>query len=556
MNDINNSHTHFPFVTAGGTRDAELRDALLYMSMKQNLPLSLSDGEGFRYFAAKAVPLWKPPSRRTVTALMEDKFDVLSTMVKKTLSEVPSLSLTADCWTESHSTTSFLGVTVHYPVDVELHTACVGLVKLEQRHTAEYLATEMLNFSKNWDINPLHVEAVITDNAENIKLAVKQAFGESKLLTCFDHTLNLVPRAALFGIRPDGTPHVAGVPELIKKMKEIVTFSHTNGNFSNELKRIQVTQYNKTEGTVLRLLQDVVTRWGSTYIMIERFLSLQPVVVQAAASFPALNMLSAAELASARAIMEVLAPFHKATSEMGAEKSTTVSKILPMIFNISKKVESVTVPEGNAMATKFKQFITGEMLRRFGNAEHNLRLAAATLLDPRFIKVYFQSPLAVSKAQRYLEQEIEKEMTLDTLDANNAVGESSEATAREVPEPESDLWSSHSELLQQSREATSSDDIPGRARSELRAYLQREIVPLNNNPLEVWESLKPLYPHLYRVARRKLVVPGTSVPSERYFSKAGNIMDDQGSRLTAKHLQQRLFLASVSKELWEAPTNL
>ncbi|KAK3910853.1 E3 SUMO-protein ligase ZBED1 [Frankliniella fusca] len=411
----------------GGAKDAELRDALLFMEMRQNLPLSFSDGEGFKHFASKAVPLWKPPSRRTMTSLMEDKYEVLSTMVKKTLSELPSVCLTADCWTETHSTTSFLGVTVHYPIMTEMHTACVGLLKLEQRHTAEFLADQMLKFCEEWDIKATHVEAVITDNAENIKLAVKKAFGETKLLNCFDHTLNLIPRAALFGVK-DGKPNVDGVPELIKKMKDIVTFSHMSGNFSNELKRIQVEQYNKTEGTTLRLLQDVVTRWGSTYKMIERFLTLQPVVVQAAAGFPDLDMLSAAELAAARIVMNILEPFHFATTEMSAEKHTTVSKILPMVRNIMK--------------------------------------------------------------------------------------------------------------------------------AELDAYLIRELVPISKNPLEVWEGIKQLYPYLHRVAQRKRTVPGTSVPSERMFSKAGDIMDDKGSRLTAKHLAQRLFLSSLDVSLWESPANI
>jgi len=327
----------YRFVTAGGEKDVELRDALLYMEMNQTLPLSFSEGEGFKHFVSKAVPLWKPPSRKTMTSIMEDKYEVLSAMVRKTLSELPSLCLTADCWTESHTTIGYLGVTVHYPVKTEMHTACVGLTKLDQRHTAEYLATELVKFCDTWDIRPAHVEAVITDNAENIKLAVKKAFGESKLVPCFDHTLNLVPKAALFGEK-NGAPNVPGVPQLIKKMKDIVTYSHTSANFSNELRRIQVEQYNKKDGTVLRLLQDVPTRWGSTFTMIERFLALQPVVVQAASGFPDLNMLTAAELSTARAIMAILEPFHRATAEMGAEKSTTISKVIPMVRNILKVI--------------------------------------------------------------------------------------------------------------------------------------------------------------------------------------------------------------------------
>ena len=164
---------------------------------------------------------------------------------------------------------------------------------------------------------------------------MKTAFGDDKLLNCFDHTLNLIPKYAL-GYKSDDTPHVAGVPELVKKMKDIVTLSHTSSNFANELSRIQIEQFKKTEGTVLRLLQGVRTRWGSAYLMIRRFLEIADVVYPAAGKFPEVNMLTAAELATLRSIMTILEPFHEATKEMGAEKYTTSSKAIPTVYLIAK----------------------------------------------------------------------------------------------------------------------------------------------------------------------------------------------------------------------------
>ncbi|KAK3915803.1 E3 SUMO-protein ligase ZBED1 [Frankliniella fusca] len=112
-------------------------------------------------------------------------------------------------------------------------------------------------------------------------------------------------------------------------------------------------------------------------------------------------------------------------------------------------------------------------------------------------------------------------------------------------------------MVSTSREgAPSANNASIRAKAELDAYLIRELVPISKNPLEVWEGIKQLYPYLHRVAQRKRTVPGTSVPSERMFSKAGDIMDDKGSRLTAKHLAQRLFLSSLDVSLWESPANI
>ena len=126
------------------------------------------------------------------------------------------------------------------------------------------------------------------------------------------------------------------------------------------------------------------------------------------------------------------------------------------------------------------------------------------------------------------------------------------------PEPESGgLWGSHAALVQSAKQAVRSDDIPGRARTELRGFLGRNPVDITANPLEVWERLRPDFPHLYlyTVARRFLTVVATSLPSERAFSKAGIIMDDKSSRLTGEHVAMRMFLSSVELELWEKCKN-
>ncbi|KAE8744658.1 hypothetical protein FOCC_FOCC008719 [Frankliniella occidentalis] len=289
------------------------------------MPLSTPESEGFLYYNSKTTPLWKPPSRQTMTRLMEAKYMITADLVKSALSELPAVCLTADSWTDSHTTKSYLGTTVHFVLDSAMETACIGVMRLEERHTGVYLAEKLLQTCEMWGITPERVSMVVVDNAENIKLAVKTAFGENKLLHCFDHTLNLIPKYAL-GFKSDNnnTPHVPGVPELVKKMKAIVTLSHTSSNFANELSRIQIEQFNRTEGTVLRLSQDVRTRWGSTFKMIDRFLNLSDVICQAAAKFPEVTMLTAAELATMRTVMDVLRPFHEATTEMGAERHTTL----------------------------------------------------------------------------------------------------------------------------------------------------------------------------------------------------------------------------------------
>jgi len=47
-----------------------------------------------------------------------------------------------------------------------------------------------------------------------------------------------------------------------------------------------------------------------------------------------------------------------------------------------------------------------------------------------------------------------------------------------------------------------------------------------------------------------LVVPGTSVPSERLFSKAGETISKTRNRLTGSRVSKLLFLQSVDKSQW------
>ena len=166
---------------------------------------------------------------------------------------------------------------------------------------------------------------------------MKKVFGNDKHLGCFDHTLNLTPKAALGykKVQNENIPNVEGIPELIDKVKKIVGFSHRSYNFANELKRIQM-EMGKSEGTALRLCQDVITRWGSTYLMLERFLDLREVVTLAALKFPEVDVLTASQFATLRVIRDILKPFHQATTEMSAEKTTTASKVIPIITLVRK----------------------------------------------------------------------------------------------------------------------------------------------------------------------------------------------------------------------------
>lgn len=95
--------------------------------------------EGFKYLIKTAVPLYKIPGRKTITTLIEEKYEVLSNVMKAKLSSVEYLCLTTDVWTETLNTRSYLGTTAHFVFNEKLTYIIIEVTELSERHTSDYL---------------------------------------------------------------------------------------------------------------------------------------------------------------------------------------------------------------------------------------------------------------------------------------------------------------------------------------------------------------------------------------------------------------------------------
>ncbi|OXU24151.1 hypothetical protein TSAR_011103 [Trichomalopsis sarcophagae] len=88
-------------------------------------------------------------------------------------------------------------------------------------------------------------------------------------------------------------------------------------------------------------------------------------------------------------------------------------------------------------------------------------------------------------------------------------------------------------------------------RTHAQYYLNQPTIGMDENPIEYWNKNSS---SLFTLAKRYPVIVATSVvPSESLFSKARRIMTQDRSRLSPKHLQHLLFLASLQKKKRLAP---
>jgi len=70
-----------------------------------------------------------------------------------------------------------------------------------------------------------------------------------------------------------------------------------------------------------------------------------------------------------------------------------------------------------------------------------------------------------------------------------------------------------------------------------------------SKPIDFWIKHKILLGELFNLALKYLVIPATSVPSERIFSKAGEIMPAKRNRTHPKNLDMLIFLNKNLKQL-------
>jgi len=78
--------------------------------------------------------------------------------------------------------------------------------------------------------------------------------------------------------------------------------------------------------------------------------------------------------------------------------------------------------------------------------------------------------------------------------------------------------------------------------TEVDKYIQEPLIPRTEDPLKWWNENKNIYSTLFEIMKRRLCAQASSVPSERVFSKGGQIVTEKRSRLTSKKVEQIIFL--------------
>lgn len=77
---------------------------------------------------------------------------------------------------------------------------------------------------------------------------------------------------------------------------------------------------------------------------------------------------------------------------------------------------------------------------------------------------------------------------------------------------------------------------------EMCRYMEEKPVPRDQDPLLWWKSHEQAFPSLSRLAAKYLGITASSVPSERIFSKARELVSQRRNRLKGDDVNILLFL--------------
>jgi hypothetical protein len=505
------------------------RDRLVAEFIAEDIrPISVVEGNGFKRLVEKLDPRYQLPCRRTLSKnIIPSLAEEEKGRIADDLKFADTIALTTDTWT-SLTSTSFMSVTAHFLNDEEiLSSKMLDCSSFHERHTSENLKERLLDVIADFDVSE-KVVCIVSDNATNITKAVIDS--GIPWLPCFAHTLNLV------------------VTDVLKKFLEFEPLCTRISDFTTRLHRSNNAKDDFVKcltrlGMKIRMpIKDVKTRWNSVFSMLKRFGELKDAIVlfQTMESGRDFSF-SHADWQMASDVHKLLEPAFEATVELSGEYFVSGSKLLPMTktllawyANASRRYEAED-PEG--FKKRFSDAIFANLYKRFGRAEKMELLALATLCDPRYKKNGFRESSATKEAVEILKREMAK-----LIETEDAAPDPAATAVRENSGGGSGLWASFDKEVHKRNEAprSASSDIIA---SEVVRYFKMKNMSRSSDPLAWWATVgKDVYPRIYKVARKYLVFPGTSVPSERVFSTAGGILTKKRSSLADKSASNLIFL--------------
>lgn len=346
---------------------------LLDLFIEGYQPFSLVEEKAFKKFASW-IPGYVLPSRKTISNIMipalyeQTKQNVHEELNFVRSSDHVKLCLTTDLWT-SRANESYLAVTGHYITEqFELKSLLIQCSQFEEAHSSTNIQEKILNIVNEWGLR-LKINFVVSDNAANIQKAISEIGW--KHYGCYGHTLNLIVQDAIKKLAIN-----------LEKIKKIVRHFKTSTTALEKLLKAQTLE--NPNAIPKRLVQEVPTRWNSTYYMLDRFVELQQ-YVRATVAILTKNLptISNEEWKLYEDLRKILKPFDDATKSLSGENYMTGSSVIVMTRCLITACDKLMIDNICPTAITVVNDLNNGLENRFAAIEKNRTFSICTFLDPR-----------------------------------------------------------------------------------------------------------------------------------------------------------------------------
>lgn len=286
-------------------------------------PYSVVDDAGFQHMINTLDPRYNIPCRTHFSEkVIPSLYKEVKEMVETKIESAPFVALTTDSWT-SRATQSYNTITAHViDNDWNINSYVLETTIMTESHTSENISEYLTDAIARWNLkragkNP----SLTTDNAANIVNAAKLC--NLTHVGCFAHTINLASQKGL---------RVSQMDRLLGRVRRIVSFFHRSTSAAAVLRAKQALLSIPSH----KLVNDVPTRWNSSYDMLERYLEQQTAIEAALLTKDIrknskdIHLLSEDDVVSAENVVKILGPLKTITTVMSDSKSPTLSMIHPL----------------------------------------------------------------------------------------------------------------------------------------------------------------------------------------------------------------------------------
>ncbi|XP_021357233.1 zinc finger BED domain-containing protein 1-like [Mizuhopecten yessoensis] len=542
-----------------------LTNKLACFIIKGLLPYSVVDSTEFRDFVSSLDPRYEVPSRKELSDVVIPKmYDKTKTNVLSEIAFADQTAITTDVWMSRSAETYITITSIHITKEWQLKTFVLQTRPLPWTYTGGDLARLLSDVCCEWGIHTFPVPPIVSDNDGNI-IQAGHLLGCEMHFKCFAQTVNIAAQKSL---------NVKAVYDILAKIRKLVVFFNSS-KMASTLLQNQADLFSLTQH---KLVNDVCTRWNSIYDMLARFLEIQNAVSGALRSKELgivmdsdMHNLSDEETTLAEDVVECLRPLKTVTSTLCTEGSTTLSTILPIQHKLIDMDLTIQDTDGSSIK-EMKNIIKNELTDSYSHQEDIL--SVVTALDPRFKSLPFLSEegrhatynsmvaraadldnklLVEVKTEPGMEDQTQTQPQwpgMETFDEDTY--DHGKPTSPKKAKCDSNIYNStpSKSTLQDilGDVFVSPVEMPMKKSSldlieeEVLMYKQLLPIPLQGNPLLWWKTNEHKMPHIARLAKSLLCIPGTSVPSERVFSTTGDVLMAQRASLKGKHADKLLFL--------------